>query len=180
MNILRIFPSRSQSHFSPSLSLVGIIRKESPVRSIATLLPSIYTLAKSRTKQYNLISTGSALYKFSSSSASVPTQQDQVAWSYKGMSKKQVEDQIDFLNKTLRDMIPHIKQLELKKLGYIEKSDKSANDMLALNVIEEQLKDQKEFRAKYEAKYESELRELQEAIGSSTSAITPKVTTPIP
>ena len=170
MNILRIFPSRSQSHFSPSLSLVGIIRKESPVRSIATLLPSIYTLAMSRTKHTNLISTGSALHKSSSSSASVPTQQDQAAWSYKGMSKKQVEDQIDFLNKTLRDMTPHIKQLELKKLGYIEKSEKSANDMLALDEIKEQLKEQKEFQAEYKA----ELRELQEAIGSSTSAITPK------
>ena len=119
MNLLRIFPSRLRSHFSPSLRWMGNIRKESPVRSIATLLPSIYTLAMSRTKHTNLISTGSALCRFSSSSASVPTpssasvptQQEKTAWYYKGMSKEKVTDQIDFLNKTLRDMVHLIQRL---------------------------------------------------------------------
>ena len=37
----------------------------------------------------------------SSTGTTVSVQQDQAAWSYKGMSKEKVADQIDFLNKTL-------------------------------------------------------------------------------
>ena len=81
----------------------------------------------------------------SSTGTTVSVQQDQAAWSYKGMSKEKVTDQIDFLNKTLRDMVVKIAELESK------------------------LKKKEEFQIKHEA----ELRELQGAIGSSTTAITP-------
>ena len=110
----------------------------------------------------------------SSTRTTVSVQQDQAAWSYKGMPKEKVTDQIDFLNKTLRDMVVKIAELESKKLALIEKPDKSANDMLVLDEVKEQLKKKVEFQTKHEAKYEAELRELQEAIGSSSTAITSK------
>ncbi len=40
----------------------------------------------------------------SSTGTTVSVQQDQAAWSFKGMSKEKVPDQIHFLNKSLRDM----------------------------------------------------------------------------
>ena len=106
----------------------------------------------------------------SSTGTTVSVQQDQAAWSYKGMSKEKVTDQIDFLNKTLRDMVVKIAELESDKMLLLKKPDKSANDMLVLDEVKEQLKKKEEFRTKYEA----ELRELQEAIGSSSTAITSK------
>ena len=106
----------------------------------------------------------------SSTRTTVSVQQDQAAWSYKGMPKEKVTDQIDFLNKTLRDMVVKIAELESDKMALLKKPDKSANDMLVLDEVKEQLKEHKEFRKKYEA----ELRELQEAIGSSSTAITSK------
>ena len=82
------------------------------MRSIATLIPSVSSTAKTKTcTPRNLISSGGDLLRFSSS-ASVSDQQDQAAWSYKGMSKEKVTDQIDFLNKTLRDMVVKIAELE--------------------------------------------------------------------
>ena len=107
----------------------------------------------------------------------VSAQQDQAAWSYKGMSKKEVTDQIDFLNKTLRDMVTKITNLESDKMMLMKKQDKSENDITLLDEVKEQLKKMEDFKKKYEAKYEAELRELQEAmheaIGSSTTAFTP-------
>ena len=115
------------------------------------------------------MSTDGALFRFSSS-ASMSTQQDKTTWSYKVMSKKQATDQINFLLKTLRDMVEKIADLESEKMALLKKLDKSENDMLVLNEVKEQLTKKEEFRAKYE----TELRELQEAIGSSTTAVTPK------
>jgi len=173
MNILRVFLSRSRPHFSPSPRWMGI-SKESYVRSIATLIPSVSSTAKTKTcTPRNLISSGGDLLRFSSS-ASVSDQQDQAAWSYKGMSKEKVTDQIDFLNKTLRDMVVKIAELESDKMALLKKPDKSANDMLVLDEVKEQLKKKEEFRTKYEAEYKAELLDLQGAIGSSSTGITPK------
>ena len=103
------------------------------MRSSVTLLPSaVYISAMPRTNHTNLMSTGGALFRFSSS-ASVPTQQqdqDQKAWSYKGTSKKQVAGQINFLLNTLRDMVGKIAELESDKMELLKKPDKSENDML--------------------------------------------------
>ena len=66
-------------------------------------------------------------------------------------------------------MVVKIAELESDKMGLLKKPDKSANDMLVLDEVKEQLKKKEDFRTKYEA----ELRELQGAIGSSTTAITP-------
>ncbi len=98
---------------------MGTISKESPVRSIATLLPSaVYILAISSTNHNhtNLMSTGGALSRLSSS-ASVSTQQDQAAWSYKGMSKEELTVQINFLLKTLRDMAEEARQVGKRHVG---------------------------------------------------------------
>ena len=109
---------------------MSTIRKESPVRSIATLLPSaVYIPAMSRTNHTNLMSTGGALFRFSSS-ASVSTQQEKTAWSYKGMSKEEVKVQINHLLKTLREMVEKISKLESDKMELLKKPDKSENDML--------------------------------------------------
>ena len=55
----------------------------------------------------------------SSTGTTVSVQQDQAAWSYKGMSKEKVTDQIDFLNKTLRDMVVKIAELESDKMALL-------------------------------------------------------------
>ena len=57
----------------------------------------------------------------SSTGTTVSVQQDQVAWSYKGMSKEKVTDQIDFLNKTLRDMVVKIAELESDKMALLKR-----------------------------------------------------------
>ncbi len=84
MNILRGFLSRSRPHFSPSPRWVDNSKelKELIVRSIATLIPSVSSTAKTCTPR-NLISSGGDLLRFSSS-ASVSTQQDQAAWCLQG------------------------------------------------------------------------------------------------
>ena len=57
---------------------------------------------------------------------SVSAQQDEAAWSYKGMSKMEVKDQIAFLNKTLRDMVFKTAELESDKMKLLKKTVKSA------------------------------------------------------
>ncbi len=139
------------------------------MRSIATLLRSGSIAAK--TTHSSLMSTSGAIFRLSSS-ASVPTQQDQKVWSYKGMSEEKVVDQIDFINKVLRDMVVKVAELDSDKLTLLKNGENPINKPL-ITEIDEQMKKKKKFQKKFQKKYETELRELQEAIERSTTATTP-------
>ncbi len=105
----------------------------------------------------------------STTGTTVSAQQDEAAWSYKGMPREEVTNQIVFLNKMLRKTA----ELESEKMALLKKTDKSANDILVLGEVKEQL----DKMNRNEADYKAELRELQEAIGNSTTATSLKEST---
>lgn len=130
---------------------------------------------RAKTTHGSLMSAGGASISFSSS-ASESTKQDQAAWSYKGMSKEKVVDQIDFINKVLRDTVAKIAELDSDKITVLKNGEPPAIYMPLIAEIDEQLKNKKKFQKNFQKKHEAELRELQEAIERATTATTTATT----